>query len=544
MAKETKIIETSDMYKVAAGSPAPYLYDSSHSTICFGESGPLGVVSETGKANGSKTAKINSAADLLYDMSLGISVKIGVSSTNENILCLERGADSLCVIDLAAKTASYYGTSAAHEAAYPFVALAAAKCPEFKTWAKKFYGDDCVYAIDPNLAFVFCDMVYYFAKTESVSKFSKRTFTSKELDQLNKTTEFINLSYPLLNERIIECNPVSPEFSLVNTFVEGRSSATSAVSSFDAEMFGDEVLSGKYIVEFDWGTNKRYIPDIMKTTYHVFTEVEANLINEFHTIMCAGKESFARGDVEVFRKYSDKLNTLFYGAASGGKTEAVEMVAAALQVPLGRVTGSPHMEESAFQGMTIVKDGHLTSDPGIFLNFFKNGGFVVIEEFNIIPPGVLQGALSQALVPPYTMTAFNVETISRHPMCMIFATMNPGYAGTRLQNSAFMSRFGHKYKFMEMSKELFLAILQRNGVSDDNALKTYKAYSSIRDYLSEDEDNHLLRDECSFRQAMAMAYDLERGCTIAEAAEHTLIAAIEVSNEKIAEEVRGLITAV
>ena len=530
------------LFSVEAGAPVNGVVVSGGTkVVCYGEHGPIGIVSEVGKTQGSKNAKANSAASVLRPLADG-SIKLGVSATNENILCLEYNDETVCIFDTNAMTASYYGVKHPHDASWPYVMLALTECEEADGWLKNFFKGGCIYSIDSKDAFVFCDMVYYYAKVKGKEKITRQSMSEVELKQLKETVQFKNIIWPYINETIKEANGVSKNFTLVAN--EAARSTTSKVSTFDAAEFGDRVLSGEFIVQHDWlPWQEEMIPDLMDADRHVFTEQEALLIKQLNSVMNAGHESYARGDKNVFLQYGDMLNLMFYGSAAGGKSESAEMIATALQVPLSRVTGSPQLEEDVFEGKTIMKDGHLTSDDGIFLKSFQHGGICVLEETNLVNPGILQGCLSAALEKPYKMCKFKVEEIDRHPMSIIIATLNPGYIGTRQMNKAFKSRFTHKFRYDEINKELFCAILRKNGITEKNIDLVWKVYDGFRTHLAQDEDTAPLRDDCSFRQALGMAHDLERGYPLAWAVENTFISAIEVEDESVADTLRGLVSA-
>lgn len=538
-------IVISNLFSVENGSPVNGVISGTGERICYGEGGPVGAVSEIGKKHGNKTPKINSSADSLLNFCFGAN-RIGVSAENESIVCFET-ADELCVFDFSAKVASYYGTHHAHEAAMPYIAYCLTQTEEGQTWLKNFYNTDTfIFDVKGENAFKFCDMVYYHA-IEAFGKkaeLTKRELSEVELKQLRKTNSFKNVVFPLLNETIINGNSISPDFQFVTTAVVGKKETK--IADFNADEFGDDVMMGNYIVDHEWTERQKHmIPDIMLTDNHVFTKMEANLIKSLHEVMTAGHESYARGDDAVFRKYGDMINLMFYGAAAGGKSEAATMIAAALQVPIARVTGSPQTEEGVFEGQTIMRDGKLTSENGIFLDTFQYGGIIVIEEVNLINPGILQGCLSQALEKPYEMYRFKVDAIKRHPMCLVIATQNPGYAGSRVMNSAFMSRFQHKYKFTDIDKELFGTIMAKNGIEDSKVIETvFRAYNAVRDYLSKDEDLCTLKDECSLREAIAMGRDIIRGMTPTEAARYTLLSAIDVENEEVANVLEGMLSSI
>ena len=71
-------------------------------------------------------------------------------------------------------------------------------------------------------------------------------------------------------------------------------------------------------------------------------------------------------------------------------------------------------------------DGKFTVHDTAFSKAFETGGIVVLEEFNLADPGVLQGAIGQAIEYPFILNKDGWMEVRRHPLCVIIATMNSG----------------------------------------------------------------------------------------------------------------------
>ena len=130
---------------------------------------------------------------------------------------------------------------------------------------------------------------------------------------------------------------------------------------------------------------------------------------------------------------------------------------------------------------------------------FRYGWVCEIQEANYaMKPGVL-GGLNAALDDIGIIQLPTGEVIRRHPDCVIVATFNPGYEGTRGINQAFGSRFPLK-GFMELPDEDDLArrtIMNSNYKDTRTIKKMISVMNAIRRVLA---DNGDFSGSCSVRE--------------------------------------------
>ena len=65
-----------------------------------------------------------------------------------------------------------------------------------------------------------------------------------------------------------------------------------------------------------------------------------------------------------------------------GKTTTAEALSATLGLPIYTVKNSKYTEEDTFEGMNKVSGGSFAFKSTPFLEGYKNGGIIVLEEFN------------------------------------------------------------------------------------------------------------------------------------------------------------------
>jgi len=182
-----------------------------------------------------------------------------------------------------------------------------------------------------------------------------------------------------------------------------------------------------------------------------------------------------------------RLNMKLIGVPGTGKSICARALAAALGLPLYTVTCSAHTEEDTFTGKTLPADGGLKQYPTEFLNAFRYGGVVVLEEVNLLNPGVAM-SLSQSLEEPYILFKDGVELIHRHPMCVVIAAYNPNLNGTNDQNDAFLNRFPYTLEIEPPSECEQIEIIKKaagvDGKDADRVVNAmYNVYSDVMSYL-------------------------------------------------------------
>lgn len=236
----------------------------------------------------------------------------------------------------------------------------------------------------------------------------------------------------------------------------------------------EDCMAGKYVVEHDWD-------DEAKSLIQPLSSMSSLVVTpEFERALKLIRRSLTNPDARPFQG-------LFYGNPSTGKSFISRMLGTALGLPVYAIPMKPHSEEDTFEGMTKVHEGKWDFVATPFLKAFKNGGLVILEEFNLAEPGVLQGALSQALEEPYMLLEDGITPVHRHPLCCVIGTMNPEVAGSKTQNDAFLSRLRHQFEIKEASKESILQqISAEYPEADTKAIEAvYSEYRKAVDFLAQ-----------------------------------------------------------
>ena len=147
------------------------------------------------------------------------------------------------------------------------------------------------------------------------------------------------------------------------------------------------------------------------------------------------------------------LNMAWFGPPGTGKSYLCDILGAALGLPVYHIGCSANMEESDFIWSPVADEGGIRMTPSTFWTGYRDGGIVVLEEANLVKPGVLQGVFSKALEKPYELGEKSEHKCSRNPRTVIVLTCNPGTAGTQLQNTAFYNRFRSWTQFRPAEEE-------------------------------------------------------------------------------------------
>ena len=249
-------------------------------------------------------------------------------------------------------------------------------------------------------------------------------------------------------------------------------STTVSKSCSDDSLLG-RCINGDFIIEHEWDEEaKSLIQPLSSLEKMQITGSFERALKVMHSIL-------ANPDKR------QPFQALFYGPPRTGKSYTAKALGTALGLPVYVVPMKPHSEEDTFEGMTKVHEGKWDFVPTPFLKGFKNGGLVILEEFNLADPGVLQGALSQALEEPYLLLEDSITPVKRHPLCCIIGTMNPEVAGSKSQNDAFMSRLRHQFEIQEPDKENILKQLQGKfpEANPKTTGKIYDEYRKAADYI-------------------------------------------------------------
>lgn len=313
----------------------------------------------------------------------------------------------------------------------------------------------------------------------------------------------------------------------------------SAHSAEISESFIDDCKNGVYEIGFDWTAEQQarirpssflddFIPN--ETFLDMVNLVNYDLNQVIDRINVTGKtDPSIIGD--------NYLNMIVLGKPGTGKTTTAEALSAATGLPIYTVKASKNTEEDTFEGMTKVVSGGFSFRSTPFLDAFQNGGIIVVEEFNLADPGVMQGALGQAIEYPFVLMRDGYEEVHRHPLCVIISTMNDGAQGAKMPSEAYTSRSPITFIMDDPTKEEFISILHSKGYAKKDCRTVYKAYSKILQYLTDEAGSEEMVMQVTLRHCLGALKLMRLNTPVKSAIYKTMIGAIAIKDKSLAKEV-------
>lgn len=174
-----------------------------------------------------------------------------------------------------------------------------------------------------------------------------------------------------------------------------------------------------------------------------------------------------------------------------------------------------------------------------FLEGFRDGGIVCLEEMNLIDPGTIMGSIGQAIEAPFLLYEDGYKTVKRNPLTVFISTMNTAAQGSREPSEALTSRSPYVFVIDDPEDEDFIRILQTKGYSEADCRKVFGAYKRITDFLldptvNEEEVAYSLGTRSCFGALKLMSI----GCSFKEAISNTMIGTIAIKNLTLARQVK------
>jgi hypothetical protein len=235
---------------------------------------------------------------------------------------------------------------------------------------------------------------------------------------------------------------------------------------------------------------------------------------------------------------NDYINILLVGRPAAGKTALTNAVAAMTHLPIYPIPFSKNTEEDTMEGKNKVKEGKIDFVETEFLKAFEHGGIIVCEEINLADPGVVMGAMGQAIEFPFILMKDGYIPIKRHPLCVIIGTMNTGTVGSKKLNQALSSRFKSTYTIDDPDEKTFIKILQSKGYEQGKCKYVYDAYKAIHKYLQDPQQNQLeLCENITLRGCIGALECWEEGDEPKEAIVNSLVGKIAEVNLQAANDV-------
>ena len=381
-------------------------------------------------------------------------------------------------------------------------------------WANQMLGKGIVYVEDPQKDYL---------KTHDAAEFLQAMHTGNytALDEIA----------PHLKSHLAEMDNITPKQSAASQKKAG------------IRVTYEKCRAGEYRLNLDWKDAQCMIPDLSFLDGFVPNQAFYKAVRKVHRKCTSIIERMDAGLSGLDAIGKDYVNSLLVGRPGTGKTTMVKAICATLGIPLYTVPLSKNIEEDTFEGMTKVVDGNLTFVETRFLKCFQNGGMVVLEEVNLADPGIVMGCLGQAIEAPFLLNKNGYEEVHRHPLCVVFATMNTGTAGSRPLSQAFSSRFKNTYIIDDPSREDFIHVLTRQHQDQQDCENVYHYYKRIIEILIEQYNVPEIALSLSLRQCIGALDDMSEGSTLKEALYDTMIGKIAENDLEIANEINESVVA-
>lgn len=306
------------------------------------------------------------------------------------------------------------------------------------------------------------------------------------------------------------------------------------------EVFFGRCKKGEFVIDYNWPDKQKQdiVPLSFLDTFFPTESFRLMLISvwkQIQNVQQKIKDGLPYG--EIIGK--NPINVKVMGKPGTGKTTVIEAVLASLGYPKGLINCKDRMEEDEIEGQNKFINGSVWNVPTKAVQMHSYGGAVVLEEFNLPDPGILQGALGQALAYPFILKEDGYKELKRHPLTVYFATMNIGVAGTKPMNEALSSRFPEGYIIEDVKEDEFVGILADAGYKKGDCRKVYRVYQKVLNYLREYHEDLVL--SLTLRHCLNALDKLKIGFTEAQAYETTFLSQLYSSDPDVAEDVQNTV---
>lgn len=385
-------------------------------------------------------------------------------------------------------------------------------------------------SIKTDNAALLCDAFYYGLKSEGMlgDISSEADLSLPEINQLFRTQSPSSI-------KIKEAMWKSPEF-----VVSSVAASSTNTSNNNLEMFED-AKQGKYILPYQWSEAQKakiiplsfletYIPS---PKYYTLLKACRLKLNKILNGMNQGEDV-----IKLLRKLM-YVNALCVGKPATGKTTLAQAISATFGLPYYVAPLQKDSEVDEFEGKTRTSEGGFKFYETDFLEAYTNGGVIVLEEINLANAGVTMGGIGQALVAPFVLKRDGYQTVNRHPLCVVIATMNKDTAGTNQLHSGLVSRLPLVLRLEEPTQDDIINILKTHTPDENLCKRICAVYLRIIEFLKNDTDEESLEflNDITIRHCFEAMDLITAGEQFETAVQTTICDVIAVKNDEKADEI-------
>jgi len=515
--------------------------------VKVGDSGPEGLYLSSARTNSeaSKKAKVNGAAAVLHRMLNDAAINMLVSESKPYVYCEFRRPSTQVLYqgayDNDTKCISWAGDAPTNlDALIPLVLFSLHSDSPFTETRTRICSLIENHSITGNID----KGEIYHLSDDFYFEFIKYYPTKKVFADNNLDLESIRQGYR--TGQLEECGDLNgitkPPFEAISDVIP----PVVEEESEDNMLALADCRAGAFKLDYLWHCDyQQYIPPLERLDNFVPTATFYSLLSliksEITEVMARVKE----GVTGVGAIRNNYLNIILTGKPGTGKTTLAYALGSVFGMPTRTVSVSKNTEEDTYEGKTKPIEGTFKFVETPFLEGFKDGGIVVLEEFNLSDPGILMGAIGQAIEAPFILYQDGYRPVRRHPLTIIISTMNSGTQGSREPSEAFTNRFPYVFIVDDPSEEEFLEFLTQKGFDMMNCRRVYNAYRKISDWLLSPSVNE---EEAAFslspRTCIGALTMMKNGVPFTKALESTMVGTIGIKNLTLARQVKEDIVAI
>lgn len=391
--------------------------------------------------------------------------------------------------------------------------------------------------INKETYFYLCDLFYYaFAKWKNDAVFDLEDATTDENQAMIKR---------LAQSGAMEHVETTAPLELLNVTKKKEKKKAEQPSLFTEPLaeFFERCKKGEFLIRYNWSEKQKelIVPLSFLDSFYPTESFRLMLLSVWTQIKNVLDRIKGLDPSQIMERYTEimgknPINVKVMGKPGTGKTTVIEAVLASLGYPKGLINCKDRMEEDEIEGQNKFVNGSVWNIPTRAGQLHSVGGAVVLEEFNLPDPGILQGALGQALAFPFILKEDGYKELKRHPLTIYFATMNIGTCGSKPMNEALSSRFPEGYVIEDVPEDEFVGILADAGYKKTDCRKVYRVYTKILNYLR--EYNPELSLSITLRHCLNALDKMKIGFSEEQAYTCTFLSQLYASDPEIASEVK------